>query len=98
MGADWSFEEDFPKIKQKKTIKLKFYDHTVDFLFFQKIINQLKDYFNLKSSPKNILKKTQHIFKYVQINKDRFIHIKKSALKNNDNVIDIENIFKFKIK
>ncbi len=93
MGADWSFEEDF--LKLNKNNKVEIYDHTVDFLFFfKRLYKSIKRLFYLKSSPKNILKKTQHILKYVQINKDSFIHIKKKvALKNNDNVIDIENIF-----
>ena len=87
MGADWSFEEDF--LKLKKNNKVEIYDHTVDFLFFfKRLYKSIKRLFYLKSSPKNILKKTQHIFKYLQINKERFMHIKKKvALKNNDNVL-----------
>ena len=79
MGADWSFEEDF--LKLNKNNKVEIYDHTVDFLFFfKRLYKSIKRLFYFKSSPKNILKKTQHILKYVQINKDRFVHIKKKLL------------------
>ena len=93
MGADWSFEEDF--LKLNKNNKVEIYDHTVGFLFFLKrLYKSIKRLFYFKSSIKNIFRKTQHILKYIQINKERFTHIRKKVdLKNGDNVIDIENIF-----
>ena len=93
MAENFSMERDFLKFNSQNEIHM--YDHTINNnYFYNRIYKSIKRLFYLKSSPKNILKKTQHIFKYVQINKERFIHIKKKvALKNNDNVIDIENIF-----
>ena len=54
----------------------------------------LKRLFYFKSSLKNIIKKTQHLINYLQINKKKFIHIKKKVDTKNDNKsTNIDNIF-----
>ena len=78
MSSDWSFEEDF--LKLNKNNKVEIYDHTVDLFFFiKRLYKSLKRLFYFKSSLKNILKKTQHLINYLQINKKKFIHIKKKS-------------------
>ena len=93
MSSDWSFEEDF--LKLNKNNKVEIYDHTVDLFFFiKRLYKSLKRLFYFKSSLKNILKKTQHLINYLQINKKKFIHIKKKVDTKNDNKsTNIDNIF-----
>ena len=71
MSSDWSFEEDF--LKLNKNNKVEIYDHTVDLFFFiKRLYKSLKRLFYFKSSLKNILKKTQHLINYLQINKKKW--------------------------
>ena len=93
MASDWSFEEDF--LKLDKNNKVEIYDHTVNFSFFLKrLYKSLKRLFYLKSSFKDIIQKTKEFNKYLQIDKSKFLHIKKKVdIENNYRTILVEDIF-----
>ena len=93
MANDWSFEQDF--LNYNKDNKVYIYDHTVNLIYFVKrFYKSVKRLFYFKSSLSNINVKLKELINYLNIDKVKFIHIKKKVdLINSKTHVDIKEIF-----
>tara|TARA_Y100000590_G_C15515744_1_gene937245 strand:- start:44 stop:835 length:792 start_codon:yes stop_codon:yes gene_type:complete len=93
MANDWSFEQDF--LNYNKDNKVYIYDHTVNLIYFLKrFYKSVKRLFYFKSSLSNINIRLKELSNYLNIDKEKFIHIKKKVdLINSNTHVDIKEIF-----
>lgn len=93
LGSDWSFEEDFKK--KNNSIKIVFYDHTINIYFWLKsFIQNLYFLIRYKNSIKNLFK----LIEYNTFFNQRNIEHKKLKVSNKTNIqkheISISDILK----